>query len=592
MDVRDHVDSQSLIATKKEAVDTDLTLYVTCHIDTVLPAPGASDNASGVVGTLAIARAMQDVETNYNIQFITFGAEEVGLQGAYAYCADMTEEDILNAIGNYNLDMVGTSDPACEYIFMNSSTSEELGYDTPLNDPILNTHVTDKAREAAQLLYNIDPDFYVDMNHYLTCYDRTTDHYALHQAGIPAVEFDWRANAAGTSFEPYYHTMKDDMDNFSITRLQQQVDVIALAVYDEATADYAAVVGEGVYRRYYDTMNEAVAAIEDGGVVKLLRNNNEDIEVAKEISFSLDLNGYDFTGSISAGDKYDMSQDGNTYTFTRESSSGGGSSSTTYAINVEDTRNGTVRASAARAEQGDTVTLTITPDSGYELDRVTVTDRNGDTISLANRGDGRYTFEMPRGNVTVEAVFVRAEEESQSLPFADVTDSAWYANAVRYVYENGIMSGTSDTQFMPNATLTRAMLAQILYAMEDAPASGSGSFADVSDGAWYAGAVNWAASAGIVSGVGDGRFAPEQSISREQFALILYRYAQYKQMEIGGSADLSGYADQDGISSWAREALSWAVGQGLLSGKGGGILDPGGSATRAEVAQILQNFLA
>lgn len=94
----------------------------------------------------------------------------------------------------------GTSDPACEFIFMNSSTSEDLGYETPNNDPILNTHVTDKAREAAQILYNLDSDFYVDMDHYLTCYDRTTDHYALHQAGIPAVEFDWRANAEGTSF--------------------------------------------------------------------------------------------------------------------------------------------------------------------------------------------------------------------------------------------------------------------------------------------------------------------------------------------------------------------------------------------------------
>lgn len=310
--------------------------------------------------------------------------------------------------------------------------------------------------------------------------------------------------------------------------------------------------------------------------------------------------GYTFRGwytAASGGEEvtadYVFAADTTIYARWDEENSGDTSSSSSrYQVSVADTRNGTVRVSAARAEQGDTVTLTITPDSGYELDRVTVTDRNGDTISLANRGDGRYTFEMPRGNVTVEAVFVRAEEESQSLPFADVTDSAWYANAVRYVYENGIMSGTSDTQFMPNATLTRAMLAQILYAMEDAPASGSGSFADVSDGAWYAGAVSWAASAGIVSGVGDGRFAPEQSISREQFALILYRYAQYKQMEIGGSADLSGYADQDGISSWAREALSWAVGQGLLSGKGDGILDPGGGATRAEVAQILQNFLA
>ena len=587
MDVRDHVDSQSLIATKKAAVDTDLTLYVTCHIDTVLPAPGASDNASGVVGTLAIARAMQDVETNYNIQFITFGAEEVGLQGAYAYCADMTEEDILNAIGNYNLDMVGTSDPACEYIFMNSSTSEELGYDTPLNDPILNTHVTDKAREAAQLLYNIDPDFYVDMNHYLTCYDRTTDHYALHQAGIPAVEFDWRANAAGTSFEPYYHTMKDDMDNFSITRLQQQVDVIALAVYDEATADYAAVVGEGVYRRYYDTMNEAVAAIEDGGVVKLLRNNNEDIEVAKEISFSLDLNGYDFTGSISAGDKYDMSQDGNTYTFTRESSSGGGSSSTTYAINVEDTRNGTVTVSPKRAERNDTVTVTVKPDDGYELDKLVITDQNGDEIDFTSKGNGKYTFTMPRSKVTVEATFTAVDEEETGLGFTDVRTSDWFYSAVEYMVDNSLMGGTSDTTFSPYTTLTRGMVAQILYAMEGRPAAEGSYFTDVADNAWYADAVNWAASEGIVAGVGENTFAPDTAVTREQLALILFNYVNRPETP---SAELT-FSDADSASAWSVDALKWAVGSGLISGKDNNMLDPQGTATRAEVAQIIANFI-
>ena len=176
--------------------------------------------------------------------------------------------------------------------------------------------------------------------------------------------------------------------------------------------------------------------------------------------------------------------------------------------------------------------------------------------------------------------------------FSDVSSSAWYAEAVNYVYENGLMTGISSTQFAPNNTLTRAMVVQTLYAMANKPAvSGSENFTDVSSGDWFADAVTWASANGIVSGYNATQFAPNDPLTREQLALILYGYAQmrgYNTTQSGTS--IQEFTDYGSISAWALEAMDWAVNAGLLSGKGNGLLDPTGTATRAEVAQILMNF--
>lgn len=176
--------------------------------------------------------------------------------------------------------------------------------------------------------------------------------------------------------------------------------------------------------------------------------------------------------------------------------------------------------------------------------------------------------------------------------FSDVSSSAWYAEAVNYVYENGLMTGISSTQFAPNNTLTRAMVVQTLYAMANKPAvSGSENFTDVSSGDWFADAVTWASANGIVSGYNATQFAPNDPLTREQLALILYGYAQmrgYNTTQSGTS--IQKFTDYGSISTWALEAMDWAVNAGLLSGKGNGVLDPTGTATRAEVAQILMNF--
>ena len=269
------------------------------------------------------------------------------------------------------------------------------------------------------------------------------------------------------------------------------------------------------------------------------------------------------------------------------------SGSTRYTVSVEDTDNGSVKVSPTRASKGSTVTVTVKPDEGYELDKLTVTDKNGDSVKLTDKGDGKYTFKMPASKVTVEAVFTAVEPEPEGLPFTDVTSGDWFYDAVAYVYDKGMMEGTTDTTFAPAMNLTRSMIAQVLYNLEERPeAPGAAGFPDVAAGAWYADAVNWAAARGIVKGYDTGAFGPEDSVTREQLAAILYRYAQAKGYDTtqGGMA-VREFSDSASISDWAQEAMAWAVNAQVLSGKGNGVLDPQGTATRAEVAQMLMNFV-
>ena len=189
------------------------------------------------------------------------------------------------------------------------------------------------------------------------------------------------------------------------------------------------------------------------------------------------------------------------------------------------------------------------------------------------------------------------EDPNNSVPsisdFTDVNPDGWYRNAINYVLENGLMSGTGDKTFEPNSTLTRAMLVQILYNLEDKPAVGwVSSFTDVSTKAWYANAIAWAVNNHVIAGHGDGTFAPEAPITREQMAVILRNYARYVgRLNVHIIGDISGFTDAGKLSDWAISAMQWAVGSGLFSGKGNGILDPVGKSTRAEAAVVLMKFL-
>lgn len=271
---------------------------------------------------------------------------------------------------------------------------------------------------------------------------------------------------------------------------------------------------------------------------------------------------------------------------------GGGTSTSTYRITLAPSTNGTVKANRTYAGSGSTVTLTVTPDSGYQLDTLTITGANGKHITCADKGNGSYTFTMPSSAVTVKAVFTAITPEK--LPFVDVPAGIWYEEGVRYVYEHDLMTGTSATTFAPDMTTTRSMIATILWRLEGSPeVDYAMTFTDVASSTWYTEAVRWAASEGIITGYGNGDFGPDDPITREQMATMLYRYARYKgyDVSVGENTNILSYTDFAQLGEYAVSAMQWAVGAGIINGTGdGSTLAPLGQATRAQAAVMLQRF--
>ena len=348
----------------------------------------------------------------------------------------------------------------------------------------------------------------------------------------------------------------------------------------------------------YATLQDAVNAVENNQTITLLANGSA--TVSREITFT--ITG-DFKAEITADSGYKLTQNGNTYTITEKSTSGGAShpeagstsSSDRYDITKPSkVENGSIKVSDSKAEKGDTVTITVTPDEGYELDKLAVYDEDGDKLDLKDKGDGKFTFEMPKGDVEIEVYFALLEDETVKADFADVAADAWYADAVQYVYENGMMSGTSETTFSPDVTTTRGMIVTILYRLEGSPNLSNENlgypYADVDANAYYADAVYWARQNGIVSGMSAEQFAPNNAITREQMAAILYRYAQFKGYDVSVKADLSVYTDAAQVSTYATDAMAWANGAQLITGTSVTTLTPAGNATRAQVATILMRF--
>ncbi len=271
-----------------------------------------------------------------------------------------------------------------------------------------------------------------------------------------------------------------------------------------------------------------------------------------------------------------------------------------YDIIIENSLGGKIIPSRTTASKGSSVTLNIQADTGYTLEKITVTDALGETIAL----DNKNMFAMPNSDVNVKASFITSiqtteamkptesveviEAECPSAAFADLQQNAWYHQAVDFVLKNGLMYGYSDKEFAPNDTISRAQLAQILYQNEGRPAINTNSiFTDVPENAWYATAVNWAASKGIVNGYGNGIFAPNDTITREQFAVMLWQYAQNPD---NNAKELS-FHDGQQVSSYALHAIYWAVENGILHGYEDNTLRPKGFVTRAQAAQMLKTFI-
>ena len=287
-----------------------------------------------------------------------------------------------------------------------------------------------------------------------------------------------------------------------------------------------------------------------------------------------------------------------TQTYVEPSSGGPGSSGgsistpTTYAVNVNAATNGAVAADKKTASKGTTVTVTASPSKGYVVDAVKVVDKDGKDVAVTEK-DGKYVFTMPASAVTVTGSFKAETPAPVALPFTDVKSSNWFYDAVKYAYEQGLMTGTSATTFAPNGTMNRAMIVTVLYRLEKSPAvTGASKFTDVPAGQWYSDAVAWAAANKIVNGYDETTFGPMNAVTREQMAAILFRYEQVKGLEnVTLEENLNRFPDQNKISAYAIPALQWAVGQKIINGNADGTLDPTGTATRAQVAQIFTNLL-
>ena len=282
-------------------------------------------------------------------------------------------------------------------------------------------------------------------------------------------------------------------------------------------------------------------------------------------------------------------------------SSGGGGRVNTVDIPSAVT-NGSISTSATSAKAGQKVTITVTPDEGYEVSAVTVTDANGNAVPVTKNADGTYSFIMPDSAVSVDATFIREGEhpDSANCPkdascpisrFSDAKPAAWYHDGVHWALDEEIMQGTGETTFEPSGRATRAMVVTMLWRLEGQPAgSPAAPFTDVQQESWYSDAVNWAAENGVTSGTSETTFSPNAPVTREQLVTILYRYADSKGAAESPDANILDYTDAAQISPWAVLPFRWAVQEGIIRGVGGSRLAPKADATRAQIATMFMRF--
>ena len=274
------------------------------------------------------------------------------------------------------------------------------------------------------------------------------------------------------------------------------------------------------------------------------------------------------------------------WTYTGGSSSGN-SGSTSYPITVPDkTENGDVSISPKNASKGSAVIITVTPDSGYVLETISVTDKNGNDLKLTDKGNGKYTFTMPGSKVEVKVTFM--EDNSVLNFFYDVPNDAYYYEAVKWAVENGITGGIGNSLFAPNQPCTRAQIVTFLWRAAGSPVVNYAmNMTDVAESAYYAEAVRWALSHGITTGTDDGKFSPDAACTRAQAVAFLFRAAVANGLEAVTLSDLiSGFDDATSVPAYAVPAMNWALSQGIVKGSGTQLL-PSGTCTRAQIVTFL-----
>lgn len=258
-----------------------------------------------------------------------------------------------------------------------------------------------------------------------------------------------------------------------------------------------------------------------------------------------------------------------------------------HKVTVKDVTNGSLKANTKWAVEDERVYITAVPDKGYELTWLYVKAADGTSVKVYDAiKEDTYYFFMPDQEVTVSAIFAY---DYPDMPFIDVNPNSWYYSAIEFVYNKGIMNGVTASSFNPDGTITRGMIVTMLWRMAGEPSAVSAGFADVAADSYYAKAIAWAANNGIIEGYSASSFGPNDAITREQLATVLYRYAKYLGYTTTGSS-LSGYYDASRVSSWAKDAMGWAVKNGVVTGLSSTWLNPNGTASRAEAAQMFMNF--
>ena len=334
----------------------------------------------------------------------------------------------------------------------------------------------------------------------------------------------------------------------------------------------------------YPTLDEAVANVDSGKTIKLETDCAEAVTVSRTVKFTLDKNSHAFTGSIKAGSYTTVTATGTElveYTFTYSRPYSGSSSyDPTYSVTVDKTENGSVTVSPKSASKGSTVTITVKPDSGYVLETLTVTDKNGNELTLKDKGDGKYTFTMPAGKVEVKATFM--EDNSMLNFFYDVPNGAYFYEAVKWAVENGITTGVGNDLFAPEQPCTRAQIVTFLWraAGSPEPKGAASGMSDVVSGSYYEKAVAWAIENGITTGTTTSTFSPDATCTRAQSVTFLYRALK------GTASGSANFTDVKSDAFYA-DAINWAVANNVTNGTSNTTFSPNADCTRAEIVTFL-----
>lgn len=335
----------------------------------------------------------------------------------------------------------------------------------------------------------------------------------------------------------------------------------------------------------YPTLAEAVANVDSGKTIKLETDCAEAVTVSRTVKFTLNKNSHAFTGSIKAGSYTTVTATDTEpveYTFTYSRPSSGSSSyDPTYSVSTPSkTEHGTVTVSPKSASKGDRVTVTVKPDSGYVLETLTVTDKNGNELTLKDKGNGKYTFTMPAGKVEVKATFM--EDNSMLNFFYDVPNNAYFYEAVKWAVENGITTGVGNNLFAPEQPCTRAQIVTFLWraAGSPEPKGAASGMTDVVSGSYYEKAVAWAIENGITTGTTTTTFSPDATCTRAQAVTFLARALKAKAASAAEFSDVP-------TGSYFADAVAWAAANGVTEGIGGGLFGSDNDCTRGQIVTFL-----